>query len=154
MPHASLLFSIHFHRRSLVCAAVLLASCGGGGDDAPGPVAQQTLKRPLALTAQQANLAKWSAPIDLKMVAASGSVLANGKLLLWSGVSPTGFGGGGHTISTLFDPVSNALVSRDVTETGHEMFCPGTARLPDGRLMVNGGVNAKTTSIYDPVKNA
>ena len=155
MPQVRLPFPFQLHRRSLACAAVLLASCGGGGgDDAPGPVAQQALKRPLALTAQQASLAKWSAPIDLKMVAASGSVLANGKLLLWSGVSPTGFGGGGHTISTLFDPVSNALVSRDVTETGHEMFCPGTARLPDGRLMVNGGVNAKTTSIYDPVKNS
>ena len=141
-----------FHRRILLCAAAMLASCGGG-EQSSEPSAQQSLKRPLAITVQQASLAKWSAPIDLKMVAASGSVLANGKLLLWAGASPQGFGGGGRTISALFDPLANALMSRNVTETGHEMFCPGTARLPDGRLMVNGGVNAKTTSIYDPVSN-
>lgn len=33
---------------------------------------------------------------------------------------------------------------------GHDMFCPGTATLHDGRILVTGGSSNKVTSIYDP----
>ena len=37
-----------------------------------------------------------------------------------------------------------------MTQTNHDMFCPGTAFLEDGRLLVNGGgPDVTTTSIYD-----
>ena len=37
-----------------------------------------------------------------------------------------------------------------VTNTEHDMFCPGIAMLPDGRLLVNGGGEfVRSTSIYD-----
>ncbi len=33
-----------------------------------------------------------------------------------------------------------------VSNTGHDMFCPGIANLPDGRLLVNGGSSSSKTS--------
>nr|MCU0870502.1 discoidin domain-containing protein [Burkholderiales bacterium] len=41
-----------------------------------------------------------------------------------------------------------------VSETGHDMFCPGTAYLADGRLLINGGIDAGHTSLYDPATGA
>jgi galactose oxidase len=38
-----------------------------------------------------------------------------------------------------------------VTETGHDMFCPGLALLSDGSVFVSGGSNADKQSTYDPV---
>jgi galactose oxidase len=35
-----------------------------------------------------------------------------------------------------------------VTNTGHNMFCPGIANLPDGTIFVNGGETNPNTSIY------
>jgi hypothetical protein len=39
-------------------------------------------------------------------------------------------------------PVANTVTERTVTETGHNMFCPGTTNLADGRLLINGGISA------------
>jgi hypothetical protein len=41
-----------------------------------------------------------------------------------------------------------------VTETGHDMFCPGTTLLPDGRVLVSGGSSSQKTSIYNPADNS
>ena len=41
-----------------------------------------------------------------------------------------------------------------MTETGHDMFCPGIALLGDGRMIVNGGRQRRPTSIYDPATDA
>jgi YVTN family beta-propeller protein len=142
---------------SLAVASAMLAACGGGGESAtdaqPGLQAAATRSRALAITPQQAALAKWTAPIGLSLVPAAGAVLDNGKVVFWASNTRVSFGGGGHTFTSLFDPATNTATERDVTNTGHDMFCPGTARLPDGRLLVNGGVNAGNTSLYDPATN-
>jgi len=136
-----------------------LAGCGGGSGTSENGGAANTggnggRARALAITPQQASLATWSAPVTLSLVPASAAVLGNGKLLLWSSAARTSFGAGGRTFTTLFDPASNIATEREVTNTAHEMFCPGTAMLPDGRVLVNGGSNAALTSIYDPASNA
>ena len=137
---------------------LLLASCGGGGSSEDATVsATKTAEMSAAVllaSKEQAALAKWSAPIKLPIVPAAGAVLANGKLLFWSADNRNSFGGNSHTFSALYDPITNTATDRDVNETGHDMFCPGTARLPDGRLLVNGGLDAGSTSIYDAVNNS
>jgi hypothetical protein len=53
----------------------------------------------------------------------------------------------------VFDPANPGnVVVKTITNTVHNMFCPGTAFLPDGRLVVNGGDDSHTdaTSIYNP----
>ncbi len=134
-------------------AVLCLASCGGGEDAASQTPARATRSHALAMTPVQAALAKWTAPISLSLVPASGAVLDSGKVLFWSADMPTSFGGSGRTYSTLFDPADNSAANHTVTETQHDMFCPGTARLADGRLLVNGGLDAAVTSIYDPANN-
>ncbi|HWO09269.1 MAG TPA: galactose oxidase-like domain-containing protein, partial [Polyangiaceae bacterium] len=104
-----------------------------------------------ALTPAQAALAQWSAVIPLSLVPVSGANLPDGKVLLWSAEDRFQFGGNGRTYTTTFDPATGTATERLVTETHHDMFCPGTANLPDGRILVNGGLDAGTTSIFDPV---
>ncbi|TDM05777.1 MAG: galactose oxidase [Ideonella sp. MAG2] len=145
------------------CVALLsLTACGGGGGseaEEPAAALDPDLRRaPTAarspLNAQTAATARWSAPTSLSLVPSSGSVLPNGKVLLWSADTPMGFGGSGRTYTTLFDPATNSASDRLVQETGHAMFCTGTTLLPDGRLLVNGGSDSAATSIYDLSSNS
>ena len=92
----------------------------------------------------------WSGGIGFPLVPASAAQLPNGKLLTWSAYQPDNFAGGtGRTQTAVLDPVTAAVSGRTVTQTGHDMFCPGTAMLPDGRLQVSGGSDSGKTSIYD-----
>jgi len=100
---------------------------------------------------------KWSKVLPLPLVPAAAAHLPDGKLLLWSArkvfllSSVIRFSLGlGQTHTSIFDPVTGQATERVVFETGHDMFCPGTANLADGRILVSGGVNSSLTSIYDP----
>lgn len=109
--------------------SALLVACGGGGDDSAdrsGASADEARSRALALSQQQAALARWSAPINLSLVPVAGAALPNGKFLFWSAEERFSFGAfGGRTYSALFDPATNTASERLVSETGHNMFCPG-----------------------------
>ncbi|RYF11334.1 MAG: hypothetical protein EOO77_19605 [Oxalobacteraceae bacterium] len=49
--------------------------------------------------------------------------------------------------------LTGAVSQRTVTNTNHDMFCPGISSLADGRIVISGGENAEAVSIYDPAKN-
>jgi hypothetical protein len=81
--------------------------------------------------------------------------LPSGQLLMWSANSEFNYEGdigsaNGQTFTGTFDPVSGSSTQTIVTNTGDDMFCPGTANLFDGRILVNGGSSSPKTSIYDP----
>jgi galactose oxidase len=81
--------------------------------------------------------------------------LPNGTLVMWSANDQYGFEGDigygtGQTYTAVFDPSSMASTAILVTNTGYDMFCPGTANLFDGRILVNGGDNSPYTATYDP----
>ncbi|MBI1891979.1 MAG: RICIN domain-containing protein, partial [Burkholderiales bacterium] len=95
----------------------------------------------------------WSPVIQLPIVPVAAAMLPTGKVLTWSAFSPDNFGDEnryGYTYSALFDPATQSSAMRVVSETGHDMFCPGTSFLADGRLLVNGGSSSQKTSIYNP----
>ncbi len=92
----------------------------------------------------------WTAPIRLPLVPAAVAVLPNGNVLAWSSYAADTFGvGTGKTQTATYDVTTGAVSARTVTETGHDMFCPGTALLSDGTLLVNGGSDSAKTSLYD-----
>ena len=91
---------------------------------------------------------KWSDALKLPLVPVAASTLPNGKLLLWSSHDRFSFGGGGQTYTAIFNPSTKQVTEKLVSKTGHDMFCPGTANLADGRVLVNGGDNNTITSIY------
>jgi hypothetical protein len=74
---------------------------------------------------------------------------------MWSANSEFNYEGdigsaNGQTFTGTFDPVSGSSTQTVVTNTGADMFCPGTANLFDGRILVNGGSSSPKTSVYDP----
>jgi galactose oxidase len=82
--------------------------------------------------------------------------LPDGNLVMWSANDQYSFegdigDGNGQTYTAVFNPSS--LVSSEVlvTNTGDDMFCPGTANLFNGNILVNGGDSSPKTSLYNPV---
>jgi galactose oxidase len=97
----------------------------------------------------------WSSVVTLPLVPVGAAALSNGKVLFWAAYDAFAFGGDrGKTQTAIFDPATSSTVSVEVSNTQHDMFCPGTAMLADGRVLVNGGSSAARTSIYDPASGA
>ena len=99
---------------------------------------------------------KWTPPVNFPIVPAAVSLLPNGLVLAWSADSAVTYGGdGGKTHTVIYNPTTGAMAHVVVTNTGQDMFCPGIALLPDGRVMVSGGhIDSSKVSIYDAAKNA
>jgi galactose oxidase len=139
-------------------ASNLCLDLGGDKVSAAAPLVQNACS---GATSQIWRLARawdvgtWSDRMALPIVPVGAAAFGNNKLMFWSGYQGTAFGyNNGFTRTVLFDLTTNtAGTVVTVSNTGHEFFCPGTALLADGRLLVNGGSNAQKTSIYDPVGN-
>ncbi|MGC5781111.1 RICIN domain-containing protein [Methylobacterium sp. NFXW15] len=95
----------------------------------------------------------WTPLTTIGIVPVSATVMPSGKVMMWAAESKTSFGSGNGTWITTFDPASNTSNDTYVANTNHDMFCPGTNLLPDGRLMITGGITAGGTSIYNPDTN-
>ena len=108
-------------------------------------------------TAPPTNLGQWGPTIDFPIVPAAAAIeQGTGKLLMWSSYSPTTFGGspGGVTDTATYDPATSVVSQRVVTNTAHDMFCPGLSIDGTGRVFVTGGNDAGKTSIYNPSTDA
>jgi hypothetical protein len=104
-------------------------------------------------------LGSWTSVIELQNNPVAVALLNNGQILTWSSnnqfVGETDIGSApGQTYTSLFDPVTTRSVLRLVTGTLSDMFCPGTAMLPDGRVLVNGGASSPNANVYDPAYNS
>jgi YVTN family beta-propeller protein len=138
---------------SVFAASAVVAACGGGGETA-APAADDTGRARALATAAPAQ-SVWSTRYTLPLVPTTATNLPDGKVLLWSAEEKFSFGANvGRTYTATFDPATGLSTERTVTETGHNMFCPGTTNLADGRLLVNGGISSARTSIFDPATNA
>ena len=93
----------------------------------------------------------WSAPLALSMVPVAAANLPDGNILTWASSDRFSYPVTvpGKTFTSIFNAKTLTFSEQLVTETGHDMFCPGTANLADGRLLVNGGNTNSKTSIYD-----
>jgi galactose oxidase len=99
-------------------------------------------------------LGSWGPAINFPLVPAAAALLPGNKLLTWSAYSSTNFGGSnGFTQTSILDLTTGAVSQAQVSNTGHDMFCPGISLLPDGRIMVSGGSNSEKTSFYNPASN-
>ncbi|KVN33770.1 lectin [Burkholderia pyrrocinia] len=96
----------------------------------------------------------WSAVIPLPVNPIGVANVPNGKLVMWSADQPFSFENdvGNATTQTqtaLFDPATGTSSRYLETSAGSDMFCPGTAMLPDGRVLVNGGDSSRKTTLYN-----
>ncbi len=148
-------------RAAIAALCAVISACSGevldaGQSDAAAPeTTSPVAARGEGLTPAQAGLARWSRVVGLPIVPVSAANLPDGKVLLWSAEDKFGFANDtGRTYTVTYDPAAGSATERLVTETGHDMFCPGTANLPDGRVLVNGGLSSGKTSIFNPATGA
>ncbi|KMO39863.1 RICIN domain-containing protein [Methylobacterium aquaticum] len=95
----------------------------------------------------------WTPVTTLGLVPVSAALTPSGKVMMWAAEQRTSFGSGTGTWLTVFDPKTGASNDTYVANTNHDMFCPGTNLLSDGRMMITGGITSGGTSIYDPATN-
>lgn len=93
----------------------------------------------------------WGPTIDLPVVAAAGAQEATGQIMLWSSWDDDEFHStpGGKTAMSRWDFRTNTVSKRVVTETHHDMFCPGIAIDGTGNMVVTGGNDAAETSLFN-----
>ncbi|MCU0773412.1 MAG: putative Ig domain-containing protein [Ideonella sp.] len=141
-------------------AALGVASCGGG---ASPPDRGVDLQDDTRLARQNTpspaggfGRGQWSPVIRFGLTPAAVANLPNGKILMWSAQDRMGFNAGvyGRTWTQVFDPSTDTVEAlQQVSVTQHNMFCPGTTNLPDGRIMISGGIDQGRTTIYDAASN-
>jgi galactose oxidase len=93
---------------------------------------------------------QWGPLISFPLVPVTAALLPGNRVLTMAASSADSYGGHGTTETAILDAATGAVSRRTVAVTNHEMFCPGTALLPDGTLLVNGGSDDTKTSLYDP----
>jgi galactose oxidase len=126
---------------------VTLETCGTGTNF-------QWIFEEQGFVAENTGSGTWTAPATVPLIPAAAALLPNRKVLVWSSWKPYRFAGTGsldQTIMALIDPANpGAATARTITNTTHNMFCPGIAMLPNGDVFVNGGDDShtRTTSIY------
>ncbi|KAH7321880.1 hypothetical protein BKA65DRAFT_513171 [Rhexocercosporidium sp. MPI-PUGE-AT-0058] len=108
----------------------------------------------------KARLGVWGPVIPFPVIPAGVFVVSekprSTRLLLFAAYTELTFGNGnnGRTQFAEYNLESGAVSKRTISNTQHDMFCPGISALQDGRVVITGGSNAERTSIYDPRTNA
>ena len=95
-------------------------------------------------------LSQWTVPFQLPLVAIAATHVAGGRILVWSSSQLDNFATGQlRTFSAIYDTASGAVTQDLITSLQADMFCPGIATLPDGSILVVGGVTSGATNIYN-----
>jgi len=98
---------------------------------------------------------QWSAPINIGIVGIHAALLRSGKVLMWYYPAVSG----ANSPAVVFDPNTNTATRNDITSAS-DFFCSGSTILPDGKVMIIGGLNGIPPSpdygiaaveFYDPV---
>ena len=106
---------------------------------------------PAAITAADpTGQGSWGAVIPWSPhIPVTAATLPDGRLLTFSSNERTTFPSGPEfTYAAVWDPKTGAFT--EINNARHDMFCGGTAMLPDGRVVVTGGRNTTVlSSIFD-----
>ncbi len=108
-----------------------------------------------AQTPNPAVVGEWGPTIGFPLIPVAAALLPNNEMLVWSADQALAYGGSNdpYTQTAILNLTTGAVSEDTVTNTSHNMFCPGVAILPNGDIMVTGGISNQQTSIYDPKTN-
>ena len=72
------------------------------------------------------------------------------QVVTWSAYSDITFAAGrqAQTKTAILDVATGTVSAMTVTNTNHDMFCPGIAATGDGSIVVTGGDTSEKTSVY------
>ncbi|MCX6858194.1 MAG: putative Ig domain-containing protein, partial [Verrucomicrobia bacterium] len=105
---------------------------------------------PAPTAATRSTVGQWGPVISwTPHIPVTAATLPDGRLLTFSSNQRTTFPGGVEfTFAAVWNPATGAFT--EINNPRHDMFCGGTAMLPDGRLVINGGRNTtRLSSIFD-----
>jgi galactose oxidase len=77
-------------------------------------------------------------------------------VLTWSAYLDTNFriATSARTQTAIYNPNNGVVGHFTITNTQHDMFCPGIAMLGNGNIVVTGGDTAEKTSIFSTATNS
>ena len=137
---------------------VKITSLSEAGDRGPFmSIAEVNVYEGTDLPPSPATAGSWGLTIDFPLIPVSAAIeWSSGRLLVWSSFSPSNFvGDSGHqTVTAVYDPATQLVSSRTVTNVGHDMFCEGLSMDADGRIVATGGNSDYGTSIYDSTSDS
>ena len=110
-----------------------------------------------AASTNPAVVGQWGPIIGFPLVPVAAALLPNNQLLVWSADQDLSYGTtdpDDWTQTAILNLTTGAVSQVTVTNTDHNMFCPGVVVLPDGDILVAGGLSDQQTSIYDPGSNS
>jgi galactose oxidase len=98
---------------------------------------------------------QWGPTIGFPLVPVAAALIPGNKLVVWSADEDMSFGSdtSPYTQTAILDLTTGAVTASTVSNTAHNLFCPGVSILPNGDVMVTGGISDTLTSIYNPVTN-
>lgn len=109
---------------------------------------------PVPYTPPEPGKGLWEKTVDFLLIPVAVSLLANGKLLIWSAFAKDNFGGQrSFTQTAIYSPETGDSSELNVSNKKHDLFCPGISLDFSGRVIITGGSNAAKVSIYDPLNN-
>lgn len=123
-----------------------------GGRDASMSIAELNVYEGTALPPSPETAGSWGLTIDFPVIPVSAAIeWSSGRLLVWSSYSPGDFIGTNRhqTVTASYDPATQLVSGRTVTNTNHDMFCEGLSMDADGMIVAVGGNSDRGTSIYD-----
>jgi galactose oxidase len=111
--------------------------------------------QPATVSTNPAVVGEWGPTIGFPIIPVAAALLPNNEMLVWSADQALAYGGSNdpYTQTAILNLTTGAVSEDTVTNTDHNMFCPGVAILPDGEIMVTGGLSDQQTSIYNPATN-
>jgi galactose oxidase len=112
-------------------------------------------KKSPAISTNPAKVGEWGPTIGFPLVPAAAAILPGNQLLVWSADADMDFAadnnpGSDFTQTAILNLTTGVVTQVTVTNTDHNMFCPGVAILANGDIMVTGGDDDDKVSIYDP----
>lgn len=142
-----------------VTSAGLVAAVGTGTATISASYSTSQGSTTLTVTSAAPSLGLWSAPQNLSMTAIHMVLLNTGNVVVFS--YPLGKPKDAPSRARLYNPTTNTVT--DVTlPFPIDIFCAGQSPLPDGRLLVSGGLDDNVppgddgtfnTTIFDPSTN-
>lgn len=94
---------------------------------------------------------EWGVTIDLPLIPVLSALEPKtADVLSWPSMAPDSFTSGppGQTVTATYTPSTGLVTQETVTNTHHDMFCPGVSFRTDGLIIVTGGNTAAVTSIF------
>jgi galactose oxidase len=155
--------------RAVRLTVLSLSSPGAGAVDISrlvlaGAVRGAPLPAPAGGAAQIADtstspsvIGEWGPTIGFPLVPVAAALVPGDRLVVWSADSELNFDSSNdeqYTQTAILNLATGAVSSATVSNTAQDMFCPGASILPNGDVIVTGGIGDTDTSIYDPATNS